>query len=206
MPTLLHPGVYVREIPGGSRSIEGVPTSTTIFVGETERGPLNVTKIIGRSQYTTLFGGYRRRRAAQADPFSERLLMPYSLDGFFANGGTTAYILRMCDGFNVTANTTVTASRLEPGGAGQFVTASSPGAWGNSVRVSAALSTDGDTARMRLVVFYTFPGTSTPQFVEDFDKLSFDPADENYVADVLLRSAYIATTTRTVRSRPRRTS
>jgi phage tail sheath protein FI len=193
MPTLLHPGVYVREIPGGSRSIEGVPTSTAIFVGETERGPLTVTRINGRTQYTTSFGGYRRRRSGEADPFSERLLLPYSLDGFFSNGGTTAYILRMCDGFNVAdPNTTVVASRTEPGGGvADFVTASSPGAWGNLVGVTAALSTDGDATHMRLAVFYTPPGSTTATFVEEFDRLSFDPNEENYVADVLRRSAYI---------------
>jgi phage tail sheath protein FI len=190
MPTLLHPGVYVREIPGGSRSIEGVPTSTTIFVGETERGPLGVTRIIGRSQYTTLFGGYRRRVDGQADPVSERLLMPYAMDGFFANGGTTAYILRMCDGFNtVDPDTTVTAARAD--GANDFLLASSPGLWGNSVRVTTALSTDGDAARMRIAVFYTPAGTATRLFVEEFDKLSFDPAEESFVDTALRRSNYI---------------
>jgi hypothetical protein len=191
MPTLLHPGVYVREIPGGSRSIEGVPTSVTIFVGETERGPLNVTRINGRTQYATLFGGYRRRAAGQADPISERLLIPYSLDGFFANGGTSAYILRMCDGFNAfDPDTTATAARDEAGG-NDFLIASSPGAWGNFVSVASARSTDDDADRFRLAVFYTAPGTTTPTLVEEFDKLSLDAADENFVEAVLRRSAYI---------------
>lgn len=193
MPTLLHPGVFVREIPGGSRSIEGVPTSIAIFVGETERGPLTVTRINGRTQYTTLFGGYRRRRTGQLDPASERLLLPYSLDGFFSNGGTSAYILRMCDGFNIAnPNTTVVAARPEPGGGpAAFLQASSPGAWANSLSVTAALSTDNDAAHIRLAVFYIAPGSTTPALVEEFDRLSFDPIDESYIGDVLRRSAYI---------------
>ena len=44
MPSLLHPGVYVSEVPSGAHSIEGAPTSTTIFVGETERGPVGPGK------------------------------------------------------------------------------------------------------------------------------------------------------------------
>ena len=32
MPEILHPGVYVVEVKGGVRSIEGVPTSTADFV------------------------------------------------------------------------------------------------------------------------------------------------------------------------------
>jgi len=199
MPSLLHPGVFVREIPGGARSIEGVPTSTTIFVGEAERGPLAVTPINGRTEYQRLFGGYRRRPAGvgveAAD--SSRLLMPYALDGFFSNGGTSAYILRLCDGFNVIdADTTSVALRQEPGGGAEFVEASSPGTWGNSVSVAAALSTDATAAsdrnRFRLAVFYTPPGSSTRVLVEEFDRLSVDdPLDENFVVDVLRRSNYI---------------
>ena len=196
MAALLHPGVYVREIPSGTRTIEGVPTSTTIFVGETERGPLEVTRINGRTEYSRLFGGYRRRRFDLLDPESERLLMPYALDGYFANGGTSAYILRLCDGFEDPAvNTTETATRAENGGGNDFLEASSPGVWGNNLHVAAALSTDAtdatDLTRVRLAVFYTQPGSTTAVLVEEFDRLSPDPADENYIVDVLRRSAYI---------------
>lgn len=197
MTALLHPGVYVREIPSGVRTIEGVPTSTTIFVGETERGPLEATLINSRTEYKRLFGGYRRRLAGQADPISGRLLMPYALDGFFSNGGSSAYILRLCNGFNVVdADATVTAFRDEPGaGVAEFIEASSPGTWGNSVSVAAALSTDSsantDRERLRLAVFYTPPGSTTAMPVEEFDRLSDDPLDENYIVDVLRRSAYI---------------
>ena len=38
MPEYLHPGVYIEEIERGPRPIEGVPTSTAAFLGETERG------------------------------------------------------------------------------------------------------------------------------------------------------------------------
>ena len=51
MPAFLHPGVYVAEVRSGVRAIEGVPTSTTIFVGETERGPIGPTKIKSRTEY-----------------------------------------------------------------------------------------------------------------------------------------------------------
>ena len=130
MPTVRYPGVYVGEVPGGARSIEGVPTSTTIFVGETERGPLEATPISGRRDYERLFGGYRRHLAGPADPDGNRLLMPYALDGFLQNGGTMAYILRAGDGLG-DATVHATAYRDGPGGtSGRFLEASSPGAWG----------------------------------------------------------------------------
>ena len=195
MPALLHPGVYVREIPSGTRTIEGVPTSVTIFVGETERGPLEVTRINGRTEYTRLFGRYRRRRNGLTEPNSERLLMPYALDGFYSNGGTSAYILRLYNRTEVItdleAPDPATAVRSELGGGAEFLEASSPGAWGNNIHVVTALSTDGDTNRLRLAVFYMSPGSTTAELVEEWNRLSDDPDDENYIVDVLRRSSYI---------------
>lgn len=189
MATFLHPGVYVREIPGGTRAIEGVPTSTTVFVGETERGPLVPTRINGRTQYERVFGGYRRHLPAGANG---RVLQPYALDGFFGNGGTQAYVLRAID---EPVGGAVTAFRAEDGGAArEFVEAASPGAWGNNVSVTAAASTDGDTARFRLAVFYVRPGAPAgdpAELVENWDRLSDQPNDENYLIDVLRRSQYI---------------
>lgn len=33
MPEYLHPGVYVEEVPGGNRPVEGIPTSIIAIVG-----------------------------------------------------------------------------------------------------------------------------------------------------------------------------
>ena len=46
MPEYLHPGVCVEEIKRGPRPIDGVPTSTAAFLGETERGPIT-PRLIG---------------------------------------------------------------------------------------------------------------------------------------------------------------
>ena len=42
MPEYLAPGVYVEEVSFRSKSIEGVPTSTTGFAGMTRYGPCNI--------------------------------------------------------------------------------------------------------------------------------------------------------------------
>ena len=44
MPEYLAPGVYVEETSFRAKSIEGVGTSTTAFVGPTRRGPLASTR------------------------------------------------------------------------------------------------------------------------------------------------------------------
>ncbi|MDX6511429.1 MAG: uncharacterized protein QOE36_933 [Gaiellaceae bacterium] len=184
MATLLHPGVYVSEVPSGARSIEGAPTSTTIFVGETERGPLGATKIKSRSDYERLYGGHFRVRDVDS-PAAEptRVLTAYAIDGYYLNGGSTAYVLRAMDDGG--AGGAETASRDD-------VVASSPGIWGDSISVAFLDSGDGDTARFRIAVVYDSPDTGDPRrLVETWDRLSADHEDENYVVDVLKRSLYI---------------
>ncbi len=182
MSTLLHPGVYVSEVPSGVRPIEGAPTSTTIFVGETERGPLGPTKIKSRTEYERLYGGYFRIRD-EASPAEEptRVLMRYAVDGYYLNGGSTAYILRVMDAPDGGAEA---ASRDD-------VVASSPGLWGNSLSIAFLAAGGSDSSRFRIAVVYESPETGERRLVETWDRLSVDPDDENYVVDMLARSAYI---------------
>lgn len=183
MATLLHPGVYVSEVPAGARSIEGAPTSTTIFVGETERGPLTPTKIKSRSDFERLYGGYFRVRdddSPTADP--TRVLTAYAIDGFYLNGGSTAYVLRAMDADDDGPETAARDGIVEAG---------SPGLWGDSVSIAFLAPTGGDADRFRIAVVYEFPQTGERRLVETWDRLATDPADENYVVDVLQRSLYV---------------
>lgn len=193
MPALLHPGVYVQEVPSTVRAIEGAQTSTTIFVGETERGPIGPTKIKSRTEYERYFGGYVRALDTTASPSGDetrRVLMKHHLDGFFQNGGTTAYILRAMDGWE----TAVTAKRSGTdalGDTSSILEASSPGIWGNHLYVAVLASSDADADRFRIAVVYDSPETGEKSLVEDWDRLSADPDDESYAPDVLKRSAFI---------------
>jgi phage tail sheath protein FI len=49
MPEYLAPGVFVEEVSFRSRSIEGVPTSTTGMAGLTRTGPVCFTDGTARS-------------------------------------------------------------------------------------------------------------------------------------------------------------
>jgi phage tail sheath protein FI len=182
MVALLHPGVYVQEVPSGVRSIEGVPTSTCIFVGETERGPTVPTKIRGASDYARLFGGHLRFEGATE---LRRVLMRYAVDLFFQNGGTAAYVLRASWDGNAAASPLVTneakATHLT------FLVASSPGEWGS--RLYAVYATSPNNT-FRIVIYYAAPGRQ-PAFVEDWDRLSANAADANYAGEVLKRSSYV---------------
>ncbi|RSS50732.1 phage tail sheath family protein, partial [Streptomyces sp. WAC06614] len=85
MPSYLSPGVYVEEVASGSRPIEGVGTSVAAFVGLAPTGPLNEpTLVTNWTQYVTAFGD-----------FTDGYYLAHSVYGFFNNGGTAAYVVRV---------------------------------------------------------------------------------------------------------------
>lgn len=193
--TPLSPGVYVLEVPGGPRAIEGALTAVTIFVGETERGPLQPTAVRSRLDYERIFGGYFRHRVA--DPASvtggagdlSKLFMPYAMDGFFGNGGPRAYVLRTAD--DPGGGVLPAGAQFSDGTNTIHIDAASPGAWGNFVSVTVRDSGDGDAERFAIEVFYRAPGESAATKVEEFDALSIHAADERYCVDMLARSGFV---------------
>lgn len=55
---LSYPGVYVEELPSGVRTITGVPTSITAFVGRALRGPLHEpVTLTSYADFERSFGG-----------------------------------------------------------------------------------------------------------------------------------------------------
>jgi len=130
MPAYLHPGVYVEEIPSGSKPIEGVGTSTAAFVGYTEKGPVaDPTLIFKWDTYDQDFGGIIDTGIeAAGDP------MGYALYNFFLNGGTAAYIVRI-----VEEDSAKSAEGFieHPDDATQIIkfTAANPGEWGNKLQL-----------------------------------------------------------------------
>jgi Bacteriophage tail sheath protein len=85
MPSYLSPGVYVEEVPSGSRPIEGAGTALAAFVGFTERGPSDEPVLVTNwTQFSTTFGG-----------FAAGAYLPPAVYGYFLNGGGAAYIVRV---------------------------------------------------------------------------------------------------------------
>ncbi|MCA9847668.1 MAG: phage tail sheath family protein [Dehalococcoidia bacterium] len=87
------PGVYVEEVEGGSRPIQGVATAVAAFVGFTEKAPegnpddpegVRPTLVTNWSQFERNYGS-----------FTEGAMLPLAVYGFFANGGGRAYIVKV---------------------------------------------------------------------------------------------------------------
>ena len=96
-PPLTAPGVYVQEVLSGNRTVVGVATSITAFLGRTARGPVDVpTSVTSFEDFVKLFGGLSRNHA-----------LTYAVEDFFLNGGTQAIIVRLFEGDTAPAVATV---------------------------------------------------------------------------------------------------
>ena len=87
------PGVYVEEVSSGSKVLSGPATAVAAFVGFTQMAPdddpadpngLMPRKVTSWAEYESLYGG-----------IVEGAMLPYSVNGFFQNGGTVCYIVRI---------------------------------------------------------------------------------------------------------------
>jgi phage tail sheath protein FI len=83
--TPTYPGVYIEEIPSGVRTITGVATSITAFIGRALRGPVNKAMTINSyGDFERKFGGLWFRSS-----------LGYAVRDFYLNGGGTAIIVRL---------------------------------------------------------------------------------------------------------------
>ncbi|MGI8633127.1 MAG: phage tail sheath family protein [Solirubrobacterales bacterium] len=89
----LTPGVYVEEVPAASKPIEGVGTSVAAFVGLAPGGPVNrPIQISNWTQFATTFADARE---PDNGPFLEGAYLAHSVYGFFHNGGSLCWVVRV---------------------------------------------------------------------------------------------------------------
>ena len=169
-----YPGVYVEEIPSGVRTIAGVPTSVTAFIGRAPRGTENkAVTVRGFGDYTRDFGGL----AADST-------MSYAVRDFFNNGGGEALIVR------VTPSDAAYARILLPADGGSTFTliAASKGKWGNNLHAAVDYNTfpkNDDTFNLIVQESVEEEGETHILSTETFLNVSIDPDSARYVVRVL---------------------
>lgn len=125
-----YPGVYIEEIPSGVRTITGVATSITAFIGRAQSGPVNDPVLVnGLADFERRFGG-----------LGLDYPMSYAVRDFFLNGGGQAVVVRLFKG-------DAGAAALSVGGLS--LVAASPGTWGESLRATVEEVADAE-AKTRL--------------------------------------------------------
>src|ERR687895_352162 len=95
VPTYLTPGVYVEEIPSANKPIEGVGTAVAAFVGLAPGGPVNTPmRISNWTQFAKIYGDPEN---PDNGPFMEGAYLAHSVYGFFQNGGSLCWVVRVGD-------------------------------------------------------------------------------------------------------------
>lgn len=124
--TLNFPGVYIEEVPSGVRTITGVATSITAFIGRALRGRVDEpVDLFSFADFEREFGGLWRDSA-----------LGYAVRAYFLNGGSQAIVVRVHNG--------AVAARVSVGGLS--LTAAAPGAFGNNLQATIDHDVDPDTA------------------------------------------------------------
>jgi phage tail sheath protein FI len=150
--TLTYPGVYIEEIPSGVRTITGVATSITAFLGRAARGLTNEPTTINS------FGDFERRFGT----LDVNYPMSYAVRDFYLNGGSQAIIVRL---YKQSGDATGRAKNDDV-----KLEAASPGTWGNSMvyTVDSKGITDDVAARFGIakadlfnLTIYENPGSGT---------------------------------------------
>lgn len=95
MPEYLAPGVYVEEVSFRSKSIEGVSTTTTAFVGPARYGPVagDPPLLTSLLDFERTYGD--RGRLVFSDAGTTHNYLWHSVRAFFENGGARLYVQRV---------------------------------------------------------------------------------------------------------------
>lgn len=185
--TYSSPDVYIEEIPGGIRTISGVATSITAFIGRALRGPVDEpVRIKSFGEYEHHFGGLWSNST-----------MSYAVQQYFLNGGKDAEIVRV-------VNDAKNAVLRLPAAAGFLILdAANPGKWGNNLRVVVDHATDdmSDTDLFNLTIDELDVNNDIIRS-EVFRKISIDNNSPRFVDQVLSRDSELVIVSTSATERP----
>lgn len=179
MPSsLTYPGVYIEEIPSGVRTITGVATSITAFVGRARRGQTDEPiTIFSFADFERMFGGLWGDST-----------MSYAVQDFYLNGGSQAIIVRLHNG------ATAATISLPTGGEGSTplsLEAASGGAWGNKLSVLVDHKTKDATEEQPDESLFNLTVIEEGGALEKFLNVSVDSTNPRYLPRVLEQSSML---------------
>jgi uncharacterized protein len=165
MPEYLAPGVYVEETSFRAKSIEGVGTSTTAFVGPTRKGPFRAGDdtpetpelLTSYGDFERIYGGFADLALGAGAPATNYLA--HAVLAFFNEGGSRLYVGRVVGAGGATA-----AAAVRGGAADEQVQFVSrfPGAVGNGTVVVREVLAPASAATMATAPVGTVLRTGPP--------------------------------------------
>ncbi len=142
MPEYLAPGVYVEEVSFRAKSIEGLSTTTTGFVGPTRYGPVNLPLdvITSIGEFERTYGDRQQMQFEGSSPTHN--YMWHAARAFFEEGGTRLYISRLFTPMKSPG------TNDQPDGAARFTITGT----GNSILVQARFPGAAGNMRVRITL------------------------------------------------------
>ncbi|MDA4121766.1 MAG: phage tail sheath subtilisin-like domain-containing protein [Thaumarchaeota archaeon] len=185
--TPTYPGIYIQELPSGTRTITPVATAITSFIGSAQRGPIDSDSdspvtINSFGDFQQMFGGLWQESN-----------MSYAVNQFYQNGGGQALIVRVVNG--------ATPATFTLAGCSWKLEAANPGAWGAELYAPSlgsvmAINTNIDPSLLAadptlfnlLIVDVRSDGTT---YTETYLNLSADATQAMYAPSVLAQESQV---------------
>lgn len=194
--TPTYPGVYIEEISSGVRTITGVATSITAFIGRARKGLANeAIRIQSFSDFDRQFGGLWAKST-----------MSYAVQQYFLHGGRDAIIVR------VHKNAKSAKINLPASSDSLVLEAASPGSWSNALRaavdhdIALELPDRNNLFNLTLQELEAPNSPNPPLATETFRNLSIDPASPRFAKKVLEEESNLVRITADTITRPDLTS
>ncbi|MCP3137414.1 phage tail sheath family protein [Pyxidicoccus xibeiensis] len=149
----------------------------TAFVGFTTQGPINKPiQVHNFGDFEREFGGLGRESEVS-----------YAVRQFFLNGGSDAWVIRTSDGASKAAVTLRNPTNASAHGGVLTVTATTEGAWGNSLRIDVDYDTNNPDSSFNLsVTEYKSNGTQlVANRTESHRNLSMDSSSAQYAVSTI---------------------
>jgi uncharacterized protein len=175
--TPTYPGVYIEEISSGVRTITGVATSITAFIGSALQGLVNSpVRIQSFGEFERQFGGLWIESS-----------MSYAVQQYFLNGGTDALVIRVVGEGAKKATASV--------GGVLNLEAVSAGKWANGIKIAIDKKTanpnDDKLFNLSVQREVVEQGTTRTVLLEVFRNLSTNQNSARFITKVLEQQSSI---------------
>lgn len=166
MAEYLRPDVYVAEMSTNEKPNQTASTSTGAFIGVTARG------VVGKPVLITSWTEFIENFALGLDsPFLKDSYLPNAVYGFFQNGGSQCYVVRVASASARVSKCILTPGDLE-------IQAREVGSWANNTLKLKSVEAEGGD-------LFTINVYMKDELVEVLEDLSNDVDSNNYFVDVI---------------------
>lgn len=122
MPNYLTPGIYVEEVSAGTRSIQGVGTTTAAFVGRAPNPEAHLNEAVAINGWAQFLKEYTKPGSPSTD-------LARAVYGFFENGGPRCFIVNIGDSRSIAGDARQRGGLVALESVDEVAMVAAPGYW-----------------------------------------------------------------------------